>query len=330
MLKYILKRIIWVIPVMLGVVIIVFTITFFTPGDPVAQMLGSSDFTQEAYDAKAAEFGLDKPFIVQLGTHIWKLVTRLDMGISYMTFIPITTSLAARIPISMRLSILGMCLMVCVGLPLGIVQALRRYSALDITLTSFSLILAAIPGYVLALVFALVFGVILRWFPITGLNGVKGHILPVFCVAGGGIASYARMTRATMLEVIRQDYIRTARAKGQKESTIVIRHALKNCLIPLVTIIGAQISHMFGGSVIVETIFAVPGMGTYMLAGIQQRDYPVVAGVVFFVSLLVCAANLLVDVAYSFIDPRIKAQFTSSRKRAKLKSQLQIVVEEAR
>ena len=321
MLRYILKRIIWVIPVMLGVIAIVFSITYFTPGDPVAMMLGV-DYSQEAYDAKTAELGLDRPFIVQLADYIWKLVTKLEFGSSYITKFPIKETLLARIPISMKLSLMGMCLMIIIGLPLGMLQALKRYSAFDITLTTMSLIIASIPSFVLALICSLVFGVTLKWFPITGLNGIKGHILPIVCVSGGGIASYARMTRATMLEVIRHDYVRTARAKGQKESKVVLNHALINCLIPLITIVGGQISNLFGGSVIVETIFAIPGMGTYMLSGINNRDYPVVTGVVCVISLLICLVNLLVDVAYSFIDPRIKAQFTTSKMAGKLKKSL--------
>ena len=322
---YILKRVAWVIPVIIGVVAIVFTITYFTPGDPVYMVLGT-EFSQEVYDAKAAEMGVDRPFIVQLGSYLFNVFTKLDFGIAFSTKVPVAESLASRIPISVRLSLMGICLMVIIGLPLGMVQALRRYSALDIGLTSFSLLMAATPGFVLALICALVFGVTLKWFPITGLVGVKGHIIPVFCISVGGIAVYARMTRATMLEVIRQDYIRTARAKGQKERTIVIRHALINCLIPLITILGAQIAFLFSGSVIIETIFAIPGMGTYMVTGIQSRDYPVVNGVVCVISLLVCCANLLVDIMYAFIDPRIKAQFTS-RKRIRPSRKLQNAVE---
>lgn len=329
MLKYIIKRLIWVIPVNLGVISIVFTITYFTPGDPVAQVLGS-DITPELYAAKRAEMGLDRPFIVQLGSYLWNAVTKLDLGKSYMTNIPVSSSLAERIPISMRLSLMGMCLMVAFGLPLGITQALKQYSMLDVSLTTLSLILAAIPGYVLALVCLLVFGVMLRWMPITGLDGWKGYILPIFCAAGGGMAVYARMTRATMLEVIRQDYIRTARAKGQAESVIVIRHALRNCLIPLATVFGAQIARIFSGSVVIETIFAIPGMGTYLLQGIQQRDYPVVNGVVCVVSILICTINLLVDVMYSYIDPRIKAEFSSSKKRIKTAKGLSAMQEETK
>ncbi|MCL1806043.1 MAG: ABC transporter permease [Clostridiales bacterium] len=322
MAKYIIKRILWMIPVMLGVIIIVFTITYFSPGDPVMLIIGSNNFTQEAYDAKAAQLGLDKGYWEQLFTYIWNLVTKLDMSRSYLSSIPVAQELASRISVSVRLNLLGILMMMAVGLPCGMISALKQYSALDMGLTSISLIMAAMPSFVLALLCALLFGVILRWLPITGLATWKHWILPIFCSAGGGIAVYTRMTRTTMLEVIRQDYIRTARAKGLKEGVVVRRHALKNCLIPLTTVVGAFVATVFSGSIIVETIFNIRGMGLYLVAGITGRDYPIVNGTVFIISLLVCTVNLCVDIAYSFIDPRIKAQFVSPKKKAKLVNEL--------
>jgi peptide/nickel transport system permease protein len=322
MIKYILKRAMWMIPVMLGVITIVFTITYFSPGDPVMLILGSNNYTPEAYAAKSAQLGLDKGYWEQLGTYVWNLVTTLDMGISYLTSVPVAQELSERIPVTMRLTLLGISLMMAIGLPSGILSALKQYSAMDMGLTSFSLILAAMPSFVLALLSALYFGLTLRWFPITGLATWKHFILPVFCSAGGGIAVYTRMTRTTMLEVIRQDYIRTARAKGLKENVVVRRHALKNCLIPLTTVVGAFIATVFSGSIIVETIFNIRGMGLYLVAGITGRDYPIINGTVFVISLLVCTVNLCVDIAYSFIDPRIKAQFITPRKKEKIVSEL--------
>ena len=318
MLKYILKRALWMVPVMLGVILIVFTVTYFSPGDPVLISLGANNYTPENYAAKAAQMGLDKGYWEQLFTYIFNLVARLDMGRSYLTSVPVSTELANRIPVTVRLSLLGILLMMAIGLPSGMISALKQYSAIDMGLTSFSLIMAAMPSFVLALLSALLFGVILRWLPITGVATWKHWILPVFCSAGGGVAVYTRMTRTTMLEVIRQDYIRTARDKGLKESVVVRKHALKNCLIPLTTVIGAFIATIFSGSIIVETIFNIPGMGLYLVAGITGRDYPIINGTVFIISLLVCTVNLLVDIAYSFIDPRIKAQFITPKKKEKM------------
>jgi len=317
----------WTIPVLIGVVVIVFTITFFMPGDPVATVLGPV-FTQEQYDQMAAQLGLDRPFIVQLGSYLWGVFTRFDLGTSFHSNIPISMSLATRIPITLRLSLLGLFLMVALGLPLGVISALRQYSILDAGLTTFSLILAAIPSFVLALVFAMLFGITLRWLPITGLETWQHWILPVVSASGTGIAVYTRMTRATMLEVIRQDYIRTARAKGQKESVIVMRHALKNCMIPLSTVIGVQVAGVFSGSVIVETIFAIPGMGTFLLGGIQARDFPTINGVVVVVAILICAINLIVDIGYAFIDPRIRSHYISPKKKTKIANKASAVPKE--
>ena len=330
MLRYTLKRILWMIPVMLGVITVVFTITYFSPGDPVMIILGTTNYSPENYAAKAAQLGLDKGYWEQLGTYIWNLVTKFDLGISYLTSIPIADELANRIPITIRLSLMSISLMMLIGLPCGMISALKQYSVVDIVLTSLSLIMAAMPNYVLALLSALVFGVFLRLLPFTGLATWQHWILPVFCSAGGGIAVYTRMTRTTMLDVIRQDYIRTARAKGLKESVVVRRHALINCMIPLTTVIGTFIATIFSGSIIIETIFNIPGMGLYLLSGITGRDYAIINGTIFVISLLVCIVNLLVDIAYTFIDPRVKAQFTSTKSKEKALRTLRQAQEEAR
>jgi peptide/nickel transport system permease protein len=195
------------------------------------------------------------------------------------------------------------------------ISALKQYSILDTTLTAIALIGAAIPSFILALLCLVLFGVTLRWLPISGLSTWKSWILPVGTSAFGGVTVFLRMSRTTMLEVIRQDYIRTARAKGQKESVVIRKHALKNCLIPLTTVLGGFLATLFSGSIIVETIFSVTGMGTYLLSGINARDYPVINGTVFIVSLLICAINLIVDIAYAFIDPRIRSQYMSKKKK---------------
>ena len=322
MIKYIIKRIIWMIPVLLGVIIVVFTITYFTPGDPIISIL-STPITQEAYDAKAAELGLDKGYFMQLVTYIWNIISRFDLGKSFHNRIPITYEVAHRLPYTLKLNVLGLLLMVAIGLPLGMISALKQYSVLDTTTTAIALFGAAIPSFILALLCLLLFGVTLRWLPVSGLKTWKSYILPVGCPAFGGIAVFLRMTRTTMLEVIRQDYIRTARAKGQKEGVVVRKHALRNCLIPLATVFGGFLATLFSGSIIGETIFGIPGMGTYLYSGIVQRDYPVINGVVFIISFVICVINLLVDIAYGLIDPRIRSQYISARKKEKVIEALQ-------
>ena len=314
MIRYILSRAIWIIPVLIGVTIIVFTITYFTPGDPITTILGSA-YTPEAYEAKKLELGLYGGYFEQLGRYIWRVFTRFDFGRSLQTSIPVATEIGNRLPVSMRVSLSALLLMVAVGLPLGMVSALKQYSVLDTSLTGLALLLAAIPGFVLALLALILFGVVLRWVPIAGVLSWKGWVLPIVCSSLGGIAVYLRMSRTTMLEVIRQDYIRTARAKGQVESIVVRRHALKNCLIPLVTVFGGMLTMMFSGSIIIETIFALPGMGMYMMSGIVARDYPVINGVVLMISFMVCVINILVDILYAFIDPRIRAHYQSKKQK---------------
>ena len=278
---------------MLGVVVVVYTITYHMPGVPAVPA------------KRLVELGFNKPYIVQLGDYLWKIVTKLDLGKSYLSNIPVSNELIRRIPITFMLSMTGICLMLAVGLPCGIVSALKQYSALDVGLTTLSLIMAAVPSFILALLSAVFFGVMLRWLPVAGLATWKSWILPVICSSMGGVTIYMRMTRAVMLEVIRQDYIRMARAKGLKESAVIGRHALRNCLIPLATVFGLSVAAIFSGSIIVETIFSIPGMGLYLLDGILSRDYPVINGTVVAISLLVCMVNLFVDIAYAFIDPRI-------------------------
>ena len=317
MLRYIIKRILWIIPVMLGVLVVVFTITYFTPGDPVQTILGKAS-TPERYAAKAAELGLDKSYFEQLGTYIWKIVTKFDFGKSFNTNRPIATEIMARAPVTFRLNLMGLLIMVAIGLPLGMISALKQYSILDTSLTSIALIGAAIPSFILALLCLVLFGVVLKWLPLSGLNSWKSYILPVGTPAFGGVTIFLRMTRTTMLEVIRQDYIRTARAKGQKESVVIRKHALKNCLIPLATIFGGFLATLFSGSIIGETIFGIPGMGTYLYGGISARDYPIINGTVFMISFMICSINLVVDVAYSFIDPRIRSLYVSKKREKRL------------
>ena len=327
--KYIIKRILWVIPVLIGVTVIVYTISYFTPGDVVMNILGSSGFTEERYAAKQAELGLDKPYIIQVLTYIRNVFTRFDFGVSFQNYLPVTFEIANRLPITLRLNLMALVIMIVIGMPLGMMSALKQYSALDTTLTAFALIVAAIPGFVLALLSALLFCVKLRWLPLSGLTTWKGWILPVLCSSLGGIAVYTRYSRTTMLEVIRQDYIRTARAKGLRESVIIRKHALINCMIPLVTVVGGFVATMFSGSIIIETIFAIPGMGTYLMSGINGRDYPITNGVVLMISLLVCTVNLIIDILYAVIDPRIRVQYESPNKKTKAVKQMLSHAEEA-
>lgn len=313
MIRYILKRLVLLIPILLGVTVIVFTIIYIAPGDPILLIL-RDDNTPERYAAKAAELGLDKSYIEQLTTYIWNVVTKLDFGKSYLQEIPVINELKVRFPVSASLGLCSVGVMIIVGIPLGTLAAVKQNTVVDIGLTTLAMVMAAVPGFVLALLSMLIFCVKLRWLPLIGLNSFKAWILPVLTNAVPGIAFLTRMTRTTMLEVIRQDYIGTARAKGLKESVIIAKHALGNTLIPLTTIIGGFVGMTLAGSVIIETIFSIKGIGAYLTQGINGRDYPLVLGGVIVMAFLVCLINLLVDILYAFIDPRIKAQYTSGKK----------------
>ncbi|NLV51406.1 MAG: ABC transporter permease [Clostridiales bacterium] len=313
MLRYIIKRLIWMIPVILGVVVIVFTISYFTPGDPAAAILGPNA-EKASYEALRAKLGLDRPFLVQLGTYIWNIVSRFDLGKAYITGTPISEELIYRLPTTIKLGVLSIFVTVALGTPLGILSATKQYSIADYSVTTIALIVNAIPSFVLALFALMLFSVKLRWLPIAGVATWDAWILPIACNSLGYVALSARMTRTSMLEVIRQDYIRTARAKGLKQNVVIRRHALPNALIPIVTVVGTQLSFVLAGAIIVETIFSIPGMGMYILSGISGRDYPVINGTVLVLSVCVCVMNLLVDIAYAFIDPRIKALYMSPRK----------------
>ena len=319
MLKYIAKRVLWCIPVLLGAILIVFAINrLVDSGDPVAAILGGN-YTQEQYDAKAEELGLDQPFVVQFYNYIKNLVIHGDMGNSYVTKRAVSDEIRERFPVTFKLALVSILIAVVLGIPFGIISATKQYSIADYSVTTLSLIFAGMPGFWLALMLVLLFSMRLKWFPASGLGGLKYWVLPALASGLSFVATITRMTRSSMLDVVRQDYIRTARAKGLSENKVITRHhILRNALIPIITTIGFQFGILVSGSVIVETIFSFPGLGTLMLTAITNRDYPVIQGCVIVLAALICLINLLVDLAYGFVDPRIMAQITGGkRKKAK-------------
>ena len=316
MLKFIIRRVLLMIPVMLGVVFLVFTINYFTPGDPVTSILGSG-YTQEQYDAKAEELGLDKPFFAQFFNYVKDLVTEFDMGTSYYSKRPVKEEMLERAPTTLKLGLMSIVLTVILGIPLGVLSATRHQKPTDVVITIGSVIFAAIPGFWLALMCMVVFCFKLGWFPASGLDSPSAYVLPLLCMVMSSVSTVVRMTRSSMLEVVRQDYVRTARAKGLAEGIVIRRHALKNALIPVITTVGLQMSLIMGGSILIETIYSIPGIGSWMNAAIQTKNYPVVNSGVLLISFFVCVMNLLVDIAYAYVDPRIKAQFVGGKKKSK-------------
>lgn len=301
------------IPVLLGVIIVIFSINYFSPSDPVTSLLGA-EATQEQRQEKAKELGLDQPYVVQLGNYI-KGVLQLDLGTSYTTKNAVLDNILERFPTTFLLAILAVALASVIGIPLGIIAATKQNTVFDYVSSILALIGASMPSFWLGLMLIIGFSLNLGWFPASGLATPKHWILPVIAIGVFPIATIMRTTRSSMLEVIRQDYIRTARSKGITENKVIMRHALKNSLIPVVTIIGMQLSFVMGGVIVLEAVFTIPGVGSLMKNAITTNDFPTIQGCVLFIAIVMCVMNLLVDILYAFIDPRLKAQYTGKKKK---------------
>lgn len=307
MIKYILRRIILMIPVVLSVIVIVFTLMFFTPGDPVDTIAGA-EATVEAREEIREELGLNGTYFERLTRYISGLL-RGDLGLDYNSRMPVINMIKVAFPNTLKIAGVAIIFATIVGVAIGIWAAVKQYTFADTFATFLALIGNSMPVFWLALLLMLFFSIRLNWLPATGLNSWKALIMPAFCTSVGSVAAIARMTRSSMLEVVRSDYITTARAKGLRESNIITEHALGNALIPVVTTIGIQFGNLLGGAVLTETVFAIPGMGTMIVSAIKARNLPVVQGGVLVCALSLCILNLVIDLLYGFIDPRIKSQY---------------------
>ena len=307
MLRYILKRILLMIPVLLGIVVIVFTLMYVGGGDPTISILGEN-VTPEAQAEIREELGLDDPYLVRLGNYLLDLLHG-DLGDSYRSKRPVMDEILARYPTTLKLTFGSIALGIVVGVIVGIISAVRQYSLLDKIGTFISLFGVSAPSFWIAMMLVLVFSVKLNLLPATGSHTLACWVLPVVTLGLQCGAFIMRMTRSSMLEVIRQDYIRTAKAKCQSEFKIVISHAFRNALVPIITTIGIQICGFLAGSVLVESVFALPGLGKYVVDSVNYKDYPAVQGVVLFIAINCVIINLLTDIIYCFVDPRIKAQY---------------------
>lgn len=312
MIRYIAKRLLLIIPVIFAVITIVFFINALTPGDPASQMLGPSA-THEQLEAMREDMGLNRPIIVRFGLYLRDLVLHGDMGRSYITKQPVAGEIATRFPTTLKLACFSMLTAVVLGVPIGIISALRRYSWIDIAAMSVALVGVSVPHFWLALMMIVAFAVNLGWLPAVGIKTAAGWILPVAAMCLSPLAQIARTTRSSMLEIMSMDYIRTARAKGQKERIVVRKHMLRNAIIPILTIIGMMFGMQLGGAVLVESIFAIPGLGKYMVDAIMNNNYPCVQGAVLYMSVVFSFVSLAVDILYAAVDPRIKAQFKSRK-----------------
>ena len=312
MLKYIGKRLLWMLPVVLGISFILFTIMDLTPGDPARVILGEYA-SQEDVDALREEMGLNDNFFVRYGKYIVSAVTG-DLGQSYRTGVPVVEEIAARFPVTLKIAVMAMFIAVFIGIPVGIISAVRQYSFADIVATMSALAFTSISAFWLGLLLILLLSVQLHLLPAIGSDSWKHLIMPSVSLAAAQMATIMRMTRSTMLEVIRQDYIRTAKAKGAEPRRIIFHHAIKNALLPVITTVGLSISNLLGGALIIENVFGISGLGTLMVNSVKSKDAPMLIGSVMFAAVVAGLVNLSVDVLYTYIDPRIKAQFVKRRK----------------
>ena len=304
MLKYISKRIIYLIPVLIGIVFLVFTIMYFSPGDPAILILGDRA-PEEQVAALRHELGLDIPYYQQLFNYI-KNAIHGDFGNSYQLRMPVWDIIKLRFPLTLQLTTFTMLIAVLIGVPVGILSAVKQYSVIDAFSVIFALLMASIPAFWLGMLLMLLFSLNLGWLPSSGYEGVKWLILPSITLGFINCATIMRMTRSSMLEVVRQDFIRTARAKGATEKRVVFRHALKNAIIPVITVVGTAFGSSLGGAVVTETVFGLPGMGTQIITAIRQKDNPVVLASVIVIALAFSLVNLIVDILYTYVDPRIR------------------------
>ncbi len=312
MVSYILRRVLSTVPVMAIVALFVFSLLYIAPGDPAAIIAGDQASPADVERIRQG-LGLDRPFLVQFGTWLWRILHG-DLGTSIFTNLPVASLIAQRIEPTLSLMTITLVLTIVIAVPLGVLAAWKAGSWVDRTIMAFAVFAFSLPvfvvGYVLAFVFALQF----EWLPVQGYTPLaegfwpwlQNLILPAIALGSVYIALIARITRASMLEVLQQDYIRTARAKGLDQRSILFVHALKNAAVPIITVIGIGVALLIGGAVVTESVFAIPGLGRLTIDAILRRDYPVIQGIVLMFSFLYVLVNLMVDVTYTLVDPRIR------------------------
>jgi peptide/nickel transport system permease protein len=313
---FIIRRLLQILLILLIVTLLVFLMVRLLPGDPILMYMTQQNMeilNEEQINVIRHDLGLDRNLAIQYVDWLGRAV-RGDLGKSIISRVDVASEIARRVPISMYLAGIAFIISIVVGIPLGVISAVRRGTWLDSFLTSFGNLGITVPTFWLGILLIYLFGMKLDWLPIFGFTSpfsdygmsVKQSILPVICLAVAPIATAIRMTRSSMLEVMRQDYIRTAWSKGLKERSVIMSHALKNGLIPVITMKGMSLAGIVGGSVIIETVFSIPGMGRLAVEGLFSQDYSIVQGVMLVVGTVVLFVNLLVDISYSWLDPRIR------------------------
>ena len=317
MLRYIFKRILMMIPVMIGVTLITFSMMYFSPGEPADYILGELA-TEEDKALFNEQNGLNRPFLVRFVNYIVDAVQG-DFGISYSTRQPVINEILASFPTTMKLSFYAEVFAVVLGITLGVISAVKQYSFIDNFTRILAMVGVSLPSFWEGLMLIILFSVVLGWLPPSGLTSWKHYILPAFTLSTWGLAACMRMTRSSMLEAIREDYVRTARAKGQTEFVVIMKHAFRNAVLPIITVAGTDFAKLLGGGAVIESVFSINGIGKLIVDAINTKNAPLVQGGILFVAVAMSLINLLIDLVYAFVDPRIRSQY-SSGKRIKSKS----------
>lgn len=309
--RYVVKRVLLLIPTILGVAFIIFSIMELTPGDPARLILGP-DATAEAVETLRDELGLNDPFFIRFFNYIYKAVTELDFGASYRTQKPVFDDILPRVPVSVRVAFNGIGFAVLLGVPLGVFSAVHQYSLWDNILRVSSMFFVAVPSFWFAMILILVFSLYLGILPTSGVASWKGYILPMITLGMLYAGRILRITRSTMLEVIRQDYITTAKAKGIPQRKIIYGHALRNAILPVITTAATSFGGLLGGAIITESVFSLPGLGSLIVLSIKLKDTPCVTASIILLAVFFAIIMLLVDILYAFFDPRIRAKYMRS------------------
>lgn len=309
MIRYVAKRFLMLIPLVLCITFVVYGLMSLAPGDPASIML-PSNAPQEQKDALNHALGYDRPFLIKYADFVYNLVFKGDFGISYRTQQPIINEFKTRLPISITLAFTSLSLAACIGVPLGVLSAVKQYSLLDTIPSVMALMLSAVPSFWFGMMLIYFLAYKLGLFPSYGMGGLEHWVLPTLTIAVVYAAEILRYTRSSMLETIRADYVRTARAKGVAERTVIWKHAMKNGLLPVVTLLGSSFGAQIGGAIVTENLYNLPGLGTLTLLSINMRDTPTVVATSVIFATLYNIILILVDLMYAFIDPRIKAKYS--------------------
>lgn len=313
MVRYILKRLMTMILIIIGVALVVFSIMELTPGDPAVMMLGDNA-SAESIQAFREQNGLDNSFIIRFFQYIVKLFTKWDFGTSWLTSRPILETLQQRIPITLIIAISSIAFASIIGVLLGVISAVKQYSALDYVARVTAMVMAAVPVFWLGMMLAIVFALKLGWLPASGVGSWKNYVLPMLTLGIPYSARILRSTRSYMLEAVRQDFVRTARAKGAPERIVIWKHAFCNACLPIINTIGVYIGSLLGGAVVTETVFGCNGLGSFIINSVKRKDIPAVTGGTVFLAIIFSLILLIVDLLYAVVDPRIKARYTKGGK----------------